>query len=208
MCGTKVTIINTNINRNKIILMDNGLIDTDNVLNNSFMKRYQEKVHKKDPEKEREKLYKEVVKTVKSERVEPTPLPTNRKKQNEESEVIGNWDARKKKADALKAELQVEKTRMELDKLAGKLMPVELCDSILAAYTRAIVSVFENDMLNIASIYTDILASGDRKYLAEITGALNSKLDDSIKRAQDVASSEIENAVENYKEVRNRGERK
>ena len=208
MCGTNVGVIGMNVKRRKLIVMDNGLIDTDNKINHTFMVKYQNKVQKKDPAKIREKLYKEVVETVKSERVEPVKKSTNRKKQNEEGEEIGNWDLRKKKADALKAELSVEKAKMENDKLAGKLIPIELTNSILAAYTRSIITVFENDMLNLASIYTDILASGDRKYLAEITGALNEKLDDSVNRSMEVAVQEIDNAVENYKEVRNRGERK
>ena len=33
MCGTKVTILNVNVKRNKVIVMDNGLIDTDNKIN-------------------------------------------------------------------------------------------------------------------------------------------------------------------------------
>ncbi len=205
MCGTSIGIVNVNVKRNKIVVMDNGLVDTDNVVNNSFMKKYQHKVHHvvKVDKVDNEKLYNEVVK-----KVESAPKSTNRKKQNNESIDSSNWDLRKKKADALKSELSVEKTQMEIDKLAGKLIPLELTDNILATYTRSIITVFENDMINIASLYTDILAAGDRKYLAEITGKLNNSLDDSIKRAKDVAIQEIENAVENYKEVRNRGERK
>jgi hypothetical protein len=66
----------------------------------------------------------------------------------------------------------------------------------------------QNDAENLASIYCDILADGDRKYLSEITEKISEKLKLIIKRAEEVAEASIENAVEEYAETRNRGERK
>lgn len=214
LCHTSTAIVTTNINRGKLVEFEKKL-DTENPLNNSFFNRYinksNEKKTKLPTKDEIDKLYNETVEKVK-EKVEKEVFSgaekSRHKRNNKKYEDLNDWDSRKKKADALKAELAVEKAQLEINKLSGKLIPLELTDNILAAYTRSIITVFENDMLNLASIYTDILASGDRKYLAEITDKLNEKLDDSVNRALEVAKQEIENAVENYKEVRNRGEKK
>lgn len=206
MCGTKVTIINTNINRNKIILMDNGLIDTDNVLNNSFMKRYQEKVHKKDPEKEREKLYKEVVKTVKSERVEPAPLPTNRKKQNEDSEEVAGLDLRKKKAEVLKVEREAYLKLLDINKKNGEALPTDFVIRMTTVLIREMLASFDKSTIRIADKFCSIVGA-DRKMLAKINDELNKAMQKIINEAEKDSKYQINKAIKEYSITRNKGER-
>ena len=104
---------------------------------------------------------------------------------------------RKQKLEALKVE-----------KMAGRLMPVDLVFNVLRIHNTEIFATFQNDVENLASIYCDILAGGNRKKLAEISQKLSERLNDLIQRSKDVALSSIENAVEGYTETRSRGERK
>ena len=92
--------------------------------------------------------------------------------------------------------------------MAGKLIPVDLVFQILRIHNQDIFATFQNDAENLASIYCDILADGDRRKLSEITDKLNHRLQEIILRAKDVSMSSIEQAIDDYKEVRNRGERK
>ena len=41
-----------------------------------------------------------------------------------------SWDARKKKADALQAERKAELTQLQVEKMMGSLMPVDLVETI------------------------------------------------------------------------------
>jgi hypothetical protein len=75
-------------------------------------------------------------------------------------------------------------------------------------HNRDIFATFQNDVDNLASIYCDIMANGNRSKLAEVSKALSEKLDSSVSRASEVAEASIQNAIEEYRETRNRGERK
>ncbi|AGF91166.1 hypothetical protein CHPG_00014, partial [Cellulophaga phage phi3:1] len=130
------------------------------------------------------------------------------KKTVAESEETSDWEKRKKIADALLQEKRVEKEHLQLEKLAGKLLPTDLVFNITKIHNTSIFATFQNDLENIASIWCDILGSGDRKKLAQMTEQMAVRLEDSVKRAEDVANAAIENEVDRYSENRNRGERK
>ena len=87
-------------------------------------------------------------------------------------------------------------------------MPVDLVEMILKVNVQDIFKTFENELINLGSIYCDILAGGNRDKLAEIVVKLRMKLSETIKRIELTAAQEIENVVEDYAETRNRGERK
>lgn len=218
MCHTSKAVITTNINRGKLIELDKK-IDTENVINREFFERYDAKFKassaKMPSSQEIDKLYKETVQTLEKaaeEEVKTKRTKTKQKAENDkklkEALEIHKWDTRKKKADALLQERKAEQAQLQLEKMAGKLIPVDLVFSIIKVHNTDIFATFQNDVENLASIYCDILASGDRKKLAEITEKINFKLEDIIKRAKDVATASIENAVEEYAQTRNRGERK
>lgn len=126
----------------------------------------------------------------------------------QEDEETLDWDTRKKKAETILKERNAEKAAIELEKLAGKLLPLELVFEINRVHNQTILSTFQSDMENLASIFCDVLAGGDRKKLSEVTDKLNTHLSDVIERAKEVALSSIEQAVEEYTVVRSRGQRK
>lgn len=211
LCHTTTPVVTTNINRGKIVVEDKK-IDSEHPLNKAFFDKYakkaQESIKKKTDTKD---LYKEVVHTIEqksSDEVSSKFKSRSRKKEYEKAQEAVDWDVRKKKAEALLKERQAEKEKFNLEKLAGKLMPTEMVFDIIRTHNRSIFATFQNDIENLASVYCDILAAGDRRKLSELTQALSEHLSDVIKRAGDVAKSGVENAVEAYAETRNRGERK
>ena len=87
-------------------------------------------------------------------------------------------------------------------------MPVDLVTTLLSVNIQDIFKTFENETINLASIYCDVLAGGNRDKLSEIISELRVRLSNVISRIKDSAASEIENIIEDYAESRNRGERK
>ena len=131
-----------------------------------------------------------------------------REKQNEEEEEDLNWKQRKTIADALIAERKAELAQLAVDKQSGNLMPVDLVDALFVANIQDIFKTFENETVNLASIYCDILAGGNREMLAEIIAELRVRLTEVIKRIEESSQAQMENIIDEYAEVRYRGEKK
>lgn len=207
-CRTTGDIVRVNISRGKIkeiIRAGKSTIDTEDPINQKFYKRYNAGPVPKEQKKTTKKTRKPP-----NETTEPSkgPKKSLEKTINSADFETEDWDTRKTIADALLQEAKAEKERMAVEKLAGKLLPVELIFTIVQIHNRTIFTTFQNDLDNFASVYCDILAGGDRKKLSEISGKLAQKLADTIQRAADVAQSSVENAIDDYQETRNRGERK
>lgn len=218
LCRTTTAVITTNINRGKVILFDKK-IDSGNPLNKAFFNKYSKKAEKEiqrrnktnDAEVTIDELYEKVVNRAtnsvtknKKDKAEEK----RRKKANDEAEVITDWEKRKKIADALLQERKAEKEQLTLEKLAGKLIPTDLVFNIIRVHNQSIFATFQNDAENLASVFCDILAAGDRKLLGELNEKIGEIISISIKRAEDVALSGIENAIDEYSEVRSRGEKR
>lgn len=212
ICRTTPGIINTNIHRNKLVYdIETKKLDSDDPINKAFFKKYQ-RLHdeKKNNEKVQEKIaviYDDVVEKV-TEKVTKRQQETKATETKKKSKVTNDWYERKLQADTLLQEARAEKERLNFEKAAGKLIPVDLVFDILNIHNHDIFATFQNDAENLASVYCDILASGDRKKLSEITTKLSEKLNDAVKRAKEVSMSSLEMAIGDYQEVRSRGEKK
>lgn len=213
ICRTTENIIRTNILRGKIIDY-NKTIDTEDPINKAFFNKYDQKYKTEKLEEKKKsikedigKIYDDVVQKV-TQKVKEEKVEVEQKQRRKKSAETLSWSDRKARADALLQERRAEKEKLNLEKLAGKLMPIDLVFQILKAHNQDIFATFQNDAENLASIYCDILAGGDRKRLSEITTKLSEKLENVIKRAKEVSMSSIEQAVHEYAEVRNRGEKK
>lgn len=231
MSDTK--IINTNVGRKKIIigldkdnypLDDRKKLDTDHPTNKAFFDA-RVKLNNKRKLKSATLSYESVVEVskpktrkkvahpnVKNKSEENIEFLKNQKKEDLERQKLQNklqaLELRKKVADTELQERKAEAEKVKLDKLAGKLIPVELVDNILGIYTRSIFTKFQSSLERLASTYTDILAAGDRNKLSEISGKLAEHLDEIIKGSEEVANKSIEQSIDDYSEVRSRGEKK
>lgn len=212
ICRTTIAVIDTNISRGNIIyLKEDKLVDSDDPINRGFFNRY-EKLHKDKQSKEKlvqkiEADYDEVVEKV-TKKVTKKEAATRVTESKKKSKVTNDWYERKLQADTLLQEARAEKENLNLEKAAGKLIPVDLVFDILNIHNHDIFATFQNDAENLASVYCDILAGGDRKKLSEITTKLSEKLDDVVRRAKEVSMSSLEMAIGDYQEVRSRGEKK
>jgi hypothetical protein len=217
MCRTTESIVRSNISRKKITESyydDNPkkkYIDTTNAKNKIFFEKYLDKAKEKDrKEKLKQKTnddYIDVVEIIEKEVNKKTTKSKNEKQNQSDADEVA-WDTRKKIADALLQERKAEKEALQLQKLAGKLIPVDLVFTVIRIHNNDIFATFQNDVENMASMYCDILAGGNRKKLSEIVDKLSARLDDAVKRAAEVSEASIRAAVSEYSETRNKGERK
>ena len=208
LCRTTEAVVTTNIARKKLVYdKKTKKLDTEDPKNKVFFNRYFKKAEQesknRNNEIDQEELYKKVVETV-EQKVDEKEKESRRRR----SKKNVDWMERKQKADALLQERKAERELIQVEKLAGKLLPVDLSFNINRIHNQTIFATFHNDLENLASIYCDILAGGDRKKLAEVNNKLSERLDSLIKRAGEVAESSIETLIEEYQETRNRGEKK
>jgi len=229
LCHTNQQVINTNVHRDNLVV-EKKKINTENAQNKAFFDRYQKKFD--DERKSINQVYTEVVEVVKKPKKKPLaePLPIVKKKprpsgsttsskkdqdDNEDpsaadlnSQKIVDWTLRKKQADAELVEYRAEHERLKIEKMAGKLIPVDLVFQILNIHNKSIFSTFQSDAENLASVYCEILAEGDRNKLAEITDKLSVIINLNVDKSKDLSEMELNNAIAEYSETLNRGQRK
>lgn len=203
LCHTTYGIVTTNVNRGNIVVNIDKKIDTENALNKQFFNKYQAKFLDEKKQYQQPK---------------PQPEPKKEKKKKSKrkantqvdikSQQIVDDAARKKKADADLQEYRAAHEKLKMDKLAGKLIPVDLVFQILNIHNKSIFSTFQSDAENMASVYCEILAEGDRRKLAEITDKLSTVISDAVNKSKDLAEIELENAIAEYSQTLNRGQRR
>lgn len=144
---------------------------------------------------------KEPVRQAKTDRNEnPTPL-------NASQFEYQDLEIRKKRADVERLERQNELQMMELEKKAGNLLPVDVMQSWFVINCQSIVKNFKMELENLNSVYVERFG-GDRSVLAEITKKQLEILDVAYQRAKTDAAHDIEIAINEYQDVRGRGEKK
>lgn len=220
ICKTTRSNVNVYVSRGKVLVDEDGLIDTEEPLNkmacDNWLKLYQEKEVERKAKEMAEQIAREKGEVIKDEpkkiKKKHKPGPKTKKHKNSKSNIasqnIVDDTARKKKADADLQEYKAAHEKLKMDKLAGKLIPVDLVFQILNIHNKSIFSTFQSDSENMASVYCEILAEGDRKKLAEIMDKLSIIINDNVNKAKDLAEIELENAIAEYSETLNRGQRK
>jgi len=114
---------------------------------------------------------------------------------------------RKRIADVLKTEKEIELKNLQIEKIRGELMPVEIVQRIMIVNMQSIFREFESASENIASVYCEILG-GNRDHLAKMGEEMREALQDSIKNAKENSKAEISGVIKEYSATRSRGERK
>ena len=106
---------------------------------------------------------------------------------------------RKSVADVLKFERDAEKKKLEIEKLQGKLIPIELVEQILSINLNMVFKEFE------ASIFSQVqmfIPSNDREEIASATERIRYSLADVINKAKDEAAGQIEAVISDYSQIR------
>lgn len=196
MIGMSYDTVKKNAQRGKIIKGTDGKIDTDNAVNRLFLdKKKAQNINKPNPVVAQNDVSK-TRKTVER----PTGLTAQQKQ-------YADIDLRTKIAAAETKEREAELKRLQLEKLAGNLLPVDQVEKIIVVNVQAILKNFRSERDNMALVMVERFG-GNRKDLVEITTALDKIMDVVISKAEKDANYELDIAVSQYQEVRSRGERK
>lgn len=191
--GMPYNTVKVNAQRGKIIKGTDGKIDTENPTNKLFFNKQTSNlgtiITKKDVSIKEKKT------------VERVSGLTESQKQ------YTDLDLRTRIATAELKERENEIKKIQLEKAAGNLLPVDLVESILVINIQAIFKVFESELENLASIYNEVFG-GTRKELAVIIEKQRGILAKAIDKSSEDAKAEIDIAVSDYQDVRSRGERK
>lgn len=192
--GIAMNTLKSHYNRKKFVKDTAGLIDTDDEVNKRYI----------NEQTQGRGLFTvaQVAPDGKKEKVAPAP-----KILNETEQAYQDLDLRKKQADALNAEQASELKRIQLEKAAGNLLPLEIVEKIIVINIQSIFKVFTADIEKQASIYNEVFG-GTRKELAVIIEKQREVLAESIIKAQEDANTEIEIAVREYQDQRTQGEKK
>lgn len=194
--GIKESTVKSYVHRKQLQKDSDGFIDTEIDTNKLFIMEMQLKINNGIVKKSDESTSK--IKTVAPEK--PTGLTASQK-------AYADVDFRTREAQAQVKERESELKRIQLEKLAGNLLPLDLVEKCLVINIQAIIKGFKTERENMARVMVERFG-GTRKDLVEINAELDKILDVAIKKAKKDAEFELDNAVSDYQEVRSRGERK
>jgi hypothetical protein len=193
--GIKESTVKSYVHRKQLQKDDDGWIDTELDKNKLFILEMELKINNGTTKKVS-------IENVNSKK--PVERPTGLTAQQKQYADI---DLRTKIAAAETKEREAELKRLQLEKLAGNLLPVDQVEKIIVVNVQAILKNFRSERDNLALVMVERFG-GSRKDLVEITTALDKIMDVVISKAEKDANYELDIAVSQYQEVRSRGERK
>lgn len=107
-----------------------------------------------------------------------------------------------------KAELDIKIKQLNLDKVAGELLPVDLVRGVLSRNGSSFIKSFEQGIENIATIMCEVMAAGDPTMRPRIIGEMKALLSKCIKDAGGMAEREVTTLVDDYSQTNYRGQKK
>lgn len=202
--GIKIGTVRAHISREKLYRDEDGYIDTELEKNRLYIKTQTKGKGLYNVEKS------ESEPSTNSEEAAQKKIKFNDKRsaaQKAKDKIYEDIDLRKKRAELDNAERTAELKKLEIQKKAGKLLPIELVQKIMTINIQTIFRTFDNESDRVAGIFTEVFGGG-RSELADITKMMRESLADAIEKAKEDSLAEITQAVDEYKETRSRGERK
>lgn len=205
--GLKPPTVRAHISRGKIIRDSEGYIDTELEKNRLYIKEQTngKGIFKVTPEKKKTKTPEKLESS--SSQTEIIFKDSRTPEQKKRDKIFEDIELRKKQAELDNAERTAELKKLEIEKKAGRLLPVELVQKIMSINIQSIFKNFDNESDRIAGIFTEVFGGG-RSELADITKRMRESLSIAISKAKEDSLFEIEQAIDEYSEVRSRGERK
>ena len=144
--------IKSHIHRGKLIKDTGGFIDTDNEVNRRYIVE----------ETGGKGLFYPVApaSAVAPDGDTSKKQPPVKPELSEREQLMLDTETRQKIANAQRAEQEAELKRIQLEKAAGNLLPVELVEKIIVINVQNVFKTFEGEIENIASIYTEVFGGG------------------------------------------------
>lgn len=140
----------------------------------------------------------------------PKLTPEERKSMRERDEInksLASFELRKKQAEVELVEKNAELKQWELEKKAGKTLPLDMIENMISINYKAVFKSIHSQIKNIAMVMVQQLG-GDKNDLNSIMIEMENVLDTTVKDSKRKASVDIEKLIDEYSEIRSRGERK
>lgn len=127
--------------------------------------------------------------------------------QKKANDLILSFEIRKKEAEVKLVERNAELKQWELEKKAGSTLPINMMEKVIAINFKAIFKSIKSQSKNIAMVMVQQLG-GSKEDLDSILVQLDDILDSTVKDAEKKSTVDVEKLIEEYSEIRSRGERK
>lgn len=198
-------------NPNKILKKD--VVVSKNVISDEKTVEISEKQENENPSDSKGSV--NIAPTVETKKTEPKKVPeklTAEEKrimleQKKANATFLSFEIRKKEADVKLAERKSELAQWELEKKAGSTLPVNMIEKVIAINFKAIFKSIKSQSKNIAMVMVQQLG-GSKEDLDSILEQLDDILDGTVRDAEKKSSVDLEKLLDEYSEIRSRGERK
>lgn len=118
-----------------------------------------------------------------------------------------DMEVQRKQAELLVIQHNAELKQYELDKKAGNTLPLNMIDKVVGINYKAVFKAVHSQLKNIAMVMVQQLG-GSKEDLNSILIDMENLLDKAVKDSKKKAEVDIDKLIEEYSEVRSRGERK
>jgi hypothetical protein len=127
--------------------------------------------------------------------------------QKKANALLLSFEVRKKEAEVKLVERNAELKQYELEKKAGNTLPLDMIEKVIAVNYKAVFKSVHSQIKNIAMVMVQQLG-GSKEDLNSILIEMENLLDTTVKDSKKKANVDIDKLIEEYSEVRSRGERK
>lgn len=231
LCGVDMDSLRTYISRKKVIVHgEKGkFIDTSNPINKAFRDKRKSNA---DSKKEMQDIIARI--PVNQRKGKPdsfnddedddNPLPESlspeallalfagnkggrQGKGGDDSESMQRYIKMKIKGDGELVAAKVIKENIQIEKLSGSLLPIDLVHSIQEVYCKSIFNSFENGCQNFASLICARLVNGDMTLYTQLVGELMAILQKCVDDAGRQAEDDIDRLIDEFSISKGRGEK-
>lgn len=181
------------IERGKVVVNKKGMIDTENVVNKSFLLQY-DPTKKTEPQIPREETFKD-----------PTATSERPAELGDIPDVYVS-DARYKHFLALKTERAAELDRLKIDKIKGEVIPSDLMPPVILQHNQSFVTAFKNVADQILTDFAKIKNFSVAE-IADMRGRMLQAINDGAKNATAMSLKTVSVIVKDFSVKRGVGER-
>lgn len=225
LCDIGENYVRTYISRGKILIGDDGLIDTALPMNADFMAKRagNTDVQATIPKHTAKNIGKNIhlnattipASNPKGKRGRPKKQPEREMSlQENEHDVTAqhqvtayNLDKQIKEAELEKKNQEIELNKLRIAKMSGEVIPTQLVRDVFAQHFKSVTTAFHQGSDNF--IMTIAKMSGmDRSQIAKMRESLIDIVNEAIKDSVENSKASIKNIVSEYKEKRGVGEKK
>jgi hypothetical protein len=127
--------------------------------------------------------------------------------QKKANALLLTFEVRKKEAEVKLVERNAELKQYELEKKAGNTLPLDMIENVISINYKAVFKSVHSQIKNIAMVMVQQLG-GSKEDLNSIMIEMENLLDTTVKDSKKKAKVDIDKLIDEYSEVRSRGERK